>query len=237
MSAASAAKAHPRPRLEWVRPPLQERSQKTLERMLDAGEALISEKGFDQASVSEIARRAKSSVGAFYSRFPDKDSLLQGLHERFLQEALATADVALEPSRWEGAGPEEFLEEAISFLLSIRRRHAGLIRAIVLKAGVDPSAAGRTNQFFEEISRRFSAFVLSHWSGRLTHPQPVIAAEFCFRAIVGMLALRTLFSDASPQSVAFEREVLASELARVCKMYLFAPALRPFPGRVQKQES
>ena len=68
------------PVLRWVKPPRQARSQHTLDRLLDAAEALVHEKGgFDDVPIAEIVRRAESSVGSFYSRFPDKDALLQAM--------------------------------------------------------------------------------------------------------------------------------------------------------------
>ena len=69
----------PRPMSE----PKQPRSERTQERLLRAAEKLILEKGLADASVPEIARRAGSSVGGFYARFPDKDALLRALEERF----------------------------------------------------------------------------------------------------------------------------------------------------------
>ena len=80
--------------VEWVKPTHQAHSQETLERLLDAAEELVSERGFDNTTVSEIVHRANSSVGAMYARFNDKDSLLVCLHERFCEQALATADMA-----------------------------------------------------------------------------------------------------------------------------------------------
>ena len=45
-------------KVEWVKPTHQARSQETLERILEAAEELVSERGFDNATVSEIVRRA-----------------------------------------------------------------------------------------------------------------------------------------------------------------------------------
>ncbi len=104
-------------KVEWVKPTHQARSQETLERLLDAAEELVSERGFDNATVSEIVRRAKSSVGAMYARFNDKDSLLVCLHERFCEQALATTDMALDPQRWEGAAIADILTTTTPFLV------------------------------------------------------------------------------------------------------------------------
>ena len=54
-------------------PPKQARSQRTLERILQAAEELVLEKGLASVSVPDIVARANSSVGGFYARFEDKN--------------------------------------------------------------------------------------------------------------------------------------------------------------------
>ena len=79
-----------------LKPPQQARSRRTLDRIERAAIGLISEGGLDAAGVQRIAKRAKSSVGAFYSRFDGKEALILHLHHRLW------ADVSL---RWtEGMG-------------------------------------------------------------------------------------------------------------------------------------
>jgi AcrR family transcriptional regulator len=107
------------PALVWVRPPQQARSQLTLSRILDASETLLAEKSWEDAGVAEIARRAGSSVGAFYSRFRDKDALLVALHERFVEEAFATSVAALEETRWTGASICEIVRELVAFQVRV----------------------------------------------------------------------------------------------------------------------
>ncbi len=105
----------PIPDLRWVRAPQQARSQETLDRILDAAEALVTEKGFEEATVAEVARRAESSVGAFYARFRDKTGLLYALHDRYLEQAMATADLALDPARWAGThDPRRFCAQSFA---------------------------------------------------------------------------------------------------------------------------
>ena len=53
--------------------------------LLDAGEQLFSERGFAAVTVNDLARAAGYSVGAFYLRFKDKDSLFHALHEGFCE--------------------------------------------------------------------------------------------------------------------------------------------------------
>ena len=68
-----------------ARPVKQARSKRTLERLLDAAEEVLSHDGLEGATVPAIARRACLSVGVVYRRFPDKDALLRTVYERQLQ--------------------------------------------------------------------------------------------------------------------------------------------------------
>jgi AcrR family transcriptional regulator len=47
------------PVLRWVKPPRQARSQQTLDRLLDAAEALVREKGFDDVPIDEALDPAR----------------------------------------------------------------------------------------------------------------------------------------------------------------------------------
>jgi AcrR family transcriptional regulator len=63
-------------------PPQQNRSRRTLDRLLEASESLLKRKRFEEISVAELAREPRSSVGSFYARFPGKDALLDFLDGR-----------------------------------------------------------------------------------------------------------------------------------------------------------
>ncbi len=141
--------------LEWVRPPLQARSQQTLERLLDAAEALIMEKGVDAASISAVARRAGSSVGAFYARFPDKDALLRSVFERFAAQARATIDAVSTPERWTGVSVGQLLREVLGFALrEVSDRQAvlaGLMACSARDATLSASVDGIVRHLGERI--------------------------------------------------------------------------------------
>ena len=77
-SVGGAARAVIRPR-----PVRQQRSRETLDRLLDAAEAVLAEEGLEAATVPRIADRAGMSVGAVYRRFPDKDAVLRAVYGRF----------------------------------------------------------------------------------------------------------------------------------------------------------
>ncbi len=64
-------------------PAKQNRSQETARRIVDAMEALLREKSFDQLTMTEIARHAGLTPGAIYRRFENKDALLPHIFDRY----------------------------------------------------------------------------------------------------------------------------------------------------------
>lgn len=212
----TAAKAQ----VSWVRPPQQARSQETLDRILDAAERIVSEKGFERASISEIVQLAGSSVGAFYSRFRDKEALLGCLHDRFCEEAFATADKALEPTQWEAASVREILTELIGFLVSIYVERRGMLRAFLVRSSIDPS--------FAEDSARLAGYLLNGLRellltrrAEISHPDPELAIPFGIRSVFDVLEMATLGDDRRPLTLGDPR--LPEELARTYINFLGVP--------------
>ncbi|MBX9790902.1 MAG: TetR/AcrR family transcriptional regulator [Pirellulales bacterium] len=204
--------------IQWVRPPLQSRSQETLDRLLDAAEAVLAEKGFDQATVAEIASRAQSSVGAFYARFHDKESLLRLLHDRFCAEAMATADAALDPHRWAGATVSEILHDLVPFLVRIYDERRGLMRAFIVRSGHDESFLEAGAKLGLHIAERLERLLLE-CRREITHPDPALAVRFGLRLAMHYLDQSAIFAGV-PQFVQLDVEQLSAELCRAYLSYL-----------------
>src|SRR5262249_27996353 len=136
-----------------VRLPKQARSQATLDRLVQAAEGLLAEKRFDEATVAEIARRADSSVGAFYARFPDKEAFLDHFDERFFHNAREQWNIVLDPARWEGATAAHILSEILDILVQKNRAYRPLLRALVLyaRSSPDPRFLERSHRLNEHV--------------------------------------------------------------------------------------
>ena len=211
------------PELRWVRPPRQARSQLTLDRILDATEVLVSEKGFDDTPVAEIARRAGSSVGSFYSRFADKDALLDALHERFLAQAMATADSALDPARWQQTSIEEIASAVVRFLVEIHREQRGLLRAFTVRMRTDPEFLVRRERLAQHVAAGLSALLLAH-RAEIQHADPQRSVGFALTMVFGVLEHSILFGEMRSGAFAWTDDELSTELARALLAYLVVPA-------------
>ena len=205
--------------LRWVRPPQQLRSQETLHRILDAAEALVADKGFEDTPVAEVVRRADSSVGAFYTRFRDKDGLLHALYDRYMAEAMATADEALDPQRWEGANIDEILEAVTAFLTRIYRERGGLIRAFVVRNHSDAEFRARQERLSHYVSEGLCALLLAR-RDEIAHPDPARAAAFGLTLVISTLESVLLFGELRSGALALSDDELASELTHVYRAYL-----------------
>jgi AcrR family transcriptional regulator len=79
----------PRPQLlateDLPSPPRQQRSREKRAQLMSAGLALLGEKGYEAASVDEIAARAGVAVGGFYQHFRSKRQLLLVLMDELLE--------------------------------------------------------------------------------------------------------------------------------------------------------
>lgn len=226
----------PLPSLRWIRAPQQARTRRSLVRLLDAAEALVAEKGFDDASIGEIAQRAGSSVGAFYRRFHDKDGLLQALHERFCEEARATADDALDPGRWKGAPLAQIVGAVVTFLVQITRERAGLVAAIVLRQAGDPAIRERAQRLQRYVREGLVRLLLQR-ADEIGHPEPERGIYFVYAVALAALDRRALLGEGP--SAAFEEPdpELACELTRVFLGYLgIRPGRPPTRGRPRASE-
>src|SRR5512138_2973615 len=92
----------------------QKRSSSTHDRMLDASEAVVVERGVGALALEAVAARAKVSKGGLLYHFPSKDDVVQGMVTRIasiVQERFA-AGLANEP-----AGPGRHARTMVRMML------------------------------------------------------------------------------------------------------------------------
>jgi len=77
---------------EAVRPPQRERGRARVAALLKAATEVFADKGFDAATMTEIAARAGASIGSLYQFFPTKDLLADALHTQTTEDLAAMLD-------------------------------------------------------------------------------------------------------------------------------------------------
>src|SRR6202162_1584408 len=167
-------------------PTVQERGRNSMERLLAAAEQTLESAGLESATVPAIAARAGMSVGNVYKRFPDKDSLIRGVYDRFFSDAFAANEFALDPAKWGGIPTGEVVSTLVTGMIEGYRNRRPLIRALLLYAQTHGDAEFRAHA--EQLRlRSLELFerLLRDRRGDIGHPHP----ERAIRFIVMLLAL------------------------------------------------
>jgi AcrR family transcriptional regulator len=130
--------------------PRTERGRRTLRKLLDASAIEFGEKGFHEASVSSITRRAGVALGSFYTYFDSKEALFRALVQDMSENVRTSARAALAP----GMNAIAIERAALTAFLRFAREHKEIYRIIDEAEFVDP-ASYRTH--YETVAERIAA--------------------------------------------------------------------------------
>ena len=202
--------------------PKQSRSERTQERLLRTAEKLILEKGLADASVPEIARRARSSIGGFYARFPDKDALLRALEERFFAEMLGRVGKLADAGRWGDASIATIVRACADELVTVFRERRNLIAAFLHRATRDPEMLADAIRFRAQTAERIAALLLPR-RGELRHPEPRLAIDLGVQFAFALMLQLVVVGDVRAGGRVLSDRELQVEIERNFLSYLGAP--------------
>ena len=193
-----AAKAK-RVTVRFGRPP-KELAGEVDERILDAARKVFLERGFEGASIDEIAEVARSGKPTIYARFRDKRALFTGVMTRDILARISAFKSELLPT---GSTLDERLTSAATTLLhwTLDSDRIGLMRLAVAEARRFPDLASMVSQNARDLSTELGVHLL----GELTRPDergslPAFAPEriattarFFLDLVAVPMLLRALF--------------------------------------------
>ena len=112
------------------------RGRATLRRLLDAAATEFGERGFHEASISGITRRAGTALGSFYTYFDSKDAIFSAL-VRDMSQSVAKAAAAAMSSGATGIDRER---EVLTAFLDFAHAHKEIYRIIDEAEFADPAS-------------------------------------------------------------------------------------------------
>ena len=208
------------------KPPRQRRSQESLERILDAAESLIRERGFDDMTIAEVVLRSGSSVGSIYGRFNNKVGLLQAVQVRYharVQNGIFAAFSGEHPR-------DESLAEAVARIVGVLSHHVlsdpELFRAFVLQAVFNPGVRVQGERTNAERRKKVVEIIMSH-RDEIRHPDPELAARWLYSTLMAALRERVTYGEKAELSGGFADETFVSELTRTAACYLTSETVDP----------
>jgi AcrR family transcriptional regulator len=198
-----------------VRPALQQRSRDSQERVLKAAEQLLAEKGYEGFTMTEVARRAKISVGSVYGRFEGRESLIYAVHARMNARLSAPADDAL-------AGAPDLasaLAAAVRQFAAAMYRERDLLRVFMLRGPVDEVIRTSGSESSQAAARLFEQAVLAY-RDEIRHPRPELAVDVAYRIVYDVLARQVMYGPTFESSKQIAWDELVAELTAAALDYL-----------------
>src|SRR5579862_8509443 len=101
------------------RAPVQLRSQQTVQRVLDAAGALLQQVSLEEITTTRIAAEAGLSIGALYRFFPDKQTIIDAIAVRHVENFKAEVEPKLlklivrDVAGFKGVDPARLLDAVI----------------------------------------------------------------------------------------------------------------------------
>jgi AcrR family transcriptional regulator len=105
--------------------PKRQRGKQRVQELLAAGGAVFAEKGYDAATMTEIAARAGAPIGSLYQFFPSKEALADTLVQNYVE--LLTADLEALESQGRNLSTAALIEGLFSLLRAHPRERAATL--------------------------------------------------------------------------------------------------------------
>jgi AcrR family transcriptional regulator len=185
--------------------PQQKRSERRLAAFLDAAAALFVEVGYEATTMTAIAERSASSIGALYNYFPDKQAIALTLVNQYGQELEAYWKPLIEQAA--KLTHREFADLFIERITElVRQRPAYLSLATAPVRFRRPPAAKKA--LWAAFGNAFRAKNPS-----LSEEQSVLAAKVTLQMVSGLMML---YAEAAPKG----KDLVVDEFKKVLTSYL-----------------
>lgn len=191
---------------QGLRQPQRERGRARVAALLEAAAAVFAEKGYDAATMTEIAARAESSIGSLYQFFRTKELMadaLMGQYADALLEHLAGFE-----AQAQGWSLDELGRRLFDALIEFRAGHPAF--AVLVEARGAPAA--RASDIRARLRRQVAAILRRHAPG-----MPAADLE-----VVGIIVLQTMKSAVALNGEANlpRKRAVLEELRALLQLYL-----------------
>jgi AcrR family transcriptional regulator len=203
-----------------VSPPVQERSQRTLERIVEATEELLRAKSFESVTVREIVQKAKCPIASFYARFKSKDDLLPYLYERYNARVGPSIEAKVAAIKPGAIDLRKAVALGVDLIIDSYSREKWLMRELALFARRNPGSIGSAARSDRKGMHVRTARFFATFAKEIQHKDPVRAAEVGIFLISSIARESILFGEA-PHATATALPVKALRATLIHTFYSF----------------
>ena len=201
-----------------IRPPLQRRSQKSLDRVLRAGLQVLQEEGFEGFTLQEVSRRAGVSIGSIYARVSSREALIMAIYEYAMAWTDEQDQIERDAVR-DDLSPRERIELLVTDTANTMLAHADILRVFMRQAPVNPEIWERGAEKSQATAKAFEQAILEHRE-HLAHPEPALAVDVAYRMLYCTTARRITHGPRFESSRSVSDKKLVREMARAVADYL-----------------
>jgi AcrR family transcriptional regulator len=187
-----------------AREPKRQRGRIRVAAIMDAAIAVFKEKGYDAATMTEIAARSGTAIGSLYRFFPTKEALADALLRQYTQHALdSLADLR---ARAGGMTLDELAGALVDFRLSLAPQRSFAIVLLDARGGSD------------DLREKFRNAMLSGLAAILRKAMSLTPAKAATMAIVLLHILKAV--TAADEEKPAARRALLAEIKELVRVYL-----------------
>lgn len=151
-----------------------------VDRILDAGQAMLIAHGYDGASTNRIAAAAGISPGSLYQYFPNKDAIAAAVIDRYSDEL--AAQVAARVSERLNQPAPDYVRESIAALVDALDVHPEFLRAVMEQT----PRLGGSNKLVA-FEQRIGELTLAYLTINRTQVRPEVAFDTAAWMLVRMV--------------------------------------------------
>jgi AcrR family transcriptional regulator len=202
------------------RSPVQSRSQQTVARVLDAASSLLSRLPLEEVTTTRIAAEAGLSIGALYRFFPDKQSIVDAIAVRHVEQFRASLEGSVlkvlerEFANLETFDPAKILDNVVDAYITYLDAHPDFR---TISFGRHISAATKEQEASPNVG--LPALLKSFMLERLGIPN---TPELDLMLRVVSEAGERLIAFAYEQPAREQRDRIVTEMKKMLAGYLFA---------------
>jgi AcrR family transcriptional regulator len=189
-----------------ARAPKRLRGQQRVAELLQAGMAVFAQKGYEAATMTEIAARAGAPIGSLYQFFPTKDAIADTLIERYVE--LLEADLELLKTRVPDMDTATLVDNLFALLRSHPRERAAALP--LAEARMDERT--RRSKFRNVLRKRIADILRTR--------TPTLSSERAREMAIVVLALMKAVGTLSDEDGLPGRSAGLRDLRELAKGYL-----------------
>lgn len=165
-----------------------------MNRILDAAELLLKTSSIDRIGIAEITAQAGVAAGSFYTRFADKEDLLEKLFERYLDDLRRIA-AQIEPEQLNEPALEKRLARIIDAVTGLFATRRGVVRSVLMKIRHDPDyERPELLKEFQDFYDRAGELLVGDGSEVMADDKAA-AGRFCMQIIASYCRDAILFEE------------------------------------------